>query len=78
MSRHFLVIHRMFDDVFDVVPPFFGLFWLIQRIVIESLDQIVGCTLHRFGRARFSLVWCGGGHRMRGHSQSSYHFQKKQ
>ena len=44
MSRHFLVTHRMFDDVFDVVPPFFGLFRLIQRFVIESLDQIVGCT----------------------------------
>ncbi|HEV8328145.1 MAG TPA: hypothetical protein VGQ08_11725 [Nitrospiraceae bacterium] len=61
MFRHFLVIHTMFEDVFDFMPPFFGLFWLIQRFVIENLDQIVGRTLHRFGRARFSPVWCGGG-----------------
>ena len=71
MSRHVLVIHTMFDDVFDFMPPFLGLFSLIQRFLIERLDQFVDCTLHRFDHARFRPVWCGGCHRRRYHSQSS-------
>lgn len=40
-SRHFLVNHTMFDDFFGFVPPFFGLFRLLQSFVIEDLDQVV-------------------------------------
>ena len=35
-SRHFLVIHTMFDDFFDFMPPFFGLFRLLQGFVIKD------------------------------------------
>ena len=59
--RHFLVIHTMFDDLFDFMSPFFGLFRLLQGFVIKDSDQIVDRTLDRFGRARFSSDLRGGG-----------------
>jgi hypothetical protein len=68
----------MFDDFFDFMPPFFGLFRLLQGFVIENLDQVVDRTLHRFGRALFSPVWCGGGQRRRCHDLSSHHSREEQ
>jgi hypothetical protein len=47
--RHFLVIHAMFDDLFDFMSPFFGLFRLLQGFVIEDSDQIANCGLYCFG-----------------------------
>jgi len=54
MSRHFLIIHAMFDDFFDFMPLFFGLSRLFQDFVIADVDQVVDRTLLRFGRARFN------------------------
>ena len=38
-------------------PTFFGLYWLIQRFVIESLEQIVGVPIT--ASAVLDLVPCG-------------------
>jgi hypothetical protein len=51
----------MFDDLFDFMSLFFGLFRLLQGFVITDSDQIVDRNLDRFGRARFSSDLRGGG-----------------
>jgi hypothetical protein len=60
----------MFDDLFDFMSLFFGLFRLLQGFVITDSDQIVDRNLDRFGRARFSSDLRGGGQWRRCNAQS--------